>query len=432
MKIGRLVRQKRPLNKDGKSRDTAKCLVTDNNGVKTYVSLGLWGTAEAVEKYAQLVRRVEEGEGLLDLHKKEGLTLESVYAAYLDKVEKNADLERWEVNQTRRIIKHAIESAPNVQIDEFTLAVPAAILNHLANIALETHTRASSLEYKGRDRKGECRTLTTKRPWTACYVNKLMSIWKTIFHFGINQGIIPPELWQAVKEFPGIKSDDPRTAPERPPREAIDDETVIRTLAILTPTMADFIKVLRGSGARPSEICRLTVDVLDFLSNGIVEVNPKKHKLAHLGFNRHIVFGLQESNIIRARAQDKSAGGYIFSVRDHMRDLSRRINAGNYHRIGEEGLLQFSDGITVQSAANALRRAIRRYNKTHADNPIPNWTLYQLRHAAFSANSDKYGVDVASKIAGHTSPNMARIYDHSAKATAERIAAEKTKGWWEE
>ena len=65
---------------------------------------------------------------------------------------------------------------------------------------------------------------------------------------------------------------------------------------------------------------------------------------------------------------------------------------------------------------------------------IPRWFPYQLRHAAVTANSIRYGVETAAYIAGHKSLKTTEIYDHKGEELA-RLAAEErgdVPSWWED
>ena len=426
-KIGKIIRQKRPLGANGDCRDTAKCTITID-GVKHVESLGRWNSPESYEKYARLRYEVDSGNySSIPECASQKLTLENIYLDFLQKAElrgKTSDYHRAKI-----AVRYAIEAVPDLPIAELSLRTLSKLKAHLCAIAGETRETERGI-YKSGKQKGKKKIVITKKPWSRQYVNKILAKWKEIIHFGINQGYIPPEIWTAIKDFPLVKENDSTAPPTLPSRTAVDDRTIDYTISKLPPTIGDFVRILRGSGSRPSEICSMQVKDLISLDSGLILYAPSKHKTAHRKQPRYIAFSQSESRIIEARIKGKNPENYVFSPRDLMleRYVEKRQNRKTKVQPSQQKrdnkrkttrLENFKEYFTSGSIGRALKNAIMNFNKTVPESEqIPLWTLYQVRHSAFTANSAAYGVEYAAKIAGHTSPDMARVYDHSARQIA--------------
>ena len=428
-KIGKLVRQKRPAGKNGESRDTARCTVTTADGQKKIHYLGRWGSQEALQEYARLQYLTVSGEySLPEVDNSPDLTLENIYLEYLEKFngsEKSSDIYR-----VKTTIRYAMEAVPDITVGEFGLQTFAKIKSYFCSIASDE--RKEFRIYKGLKQR-----IATKKKWSLGYVNKLLSTWKRIIHYGINAGYIKPEIWTAIKDSPLVKESDLNSPPSLPAREAVDDKTINYTLPILPPTVARFVRFLRGTGARPSELCRIQIKDLQRIDDGLYLFAPDKHKTAAKNKKRYIVFSRSESAEIEKIIVNKEPDDFLFSPKDLIQEKWDRLSRERKSKVQPSQvartkkkrarkLSRFHEGFTSASIGRALKNAIERFNKSApADKQIPRWTLYQVRHAAYTANSEQFGIETASKIAGHSSPEMARVYDHSAKQAAIQAAEQR-------
>lgn len=421
-KIGKLVRQKRPAGKNGENRDTAKCTVTTADGRKKIHYLGRWGSQEALQEYSRLQYLTVSGNySVPEIDNSPDLTLENIYLEFLEKAESNG--KNSDSNRVKIVIRYALEAAPDVAVGSFSLQTFARIKDYFCSIANEERRNGKNI---------------VKKKWSRGYLNKLLSQWKRIIHYGINAGYIRPEIWSAIKDYPLVKENDVAAPPSLPRREAVDDKTINYTLLILPPTVARFVRFLRGTGARPSELCRIQVKDLVRLEDGLYLFTPDKHKTATKGKNRYIAFSHSESAEIEKVIANKSPDNYLFSPRDLALEIFERkskerktkiqpTQVNRARRKRKNRLARFKENFTTVSIGRALRNRILRFNSTAPpDKQIPYWTLYQVRHAAFTANSAVFGIEQAAKIAGHASPDMAKVYDHSARAAAIE-AAERRK-----
>lgn len=419
--ISGILRQKRKPNANGNCRDSARCIVRIN-GKKQYYFLGRYGSPQAEAEYKRIKAQFDaetvcnRGGGFTssDLFRQYSVTF------FSDKLTRDQRCEML-------AIRYAEERFPPFYLSDFTMAFLVAYQSYLVRIAPEVRQAENGY--------------LIKKAWSRTYVNRLVNRFKKILAWGINNGYLSPMFRESIRLFPGITSANPRGLPEAPRRVAVRDCDVIATLPYLHPVIADMVKVQRGACLRPSEICELKVGEIIFTKTGIAVVNKEKHKIARTGVHRQIAFGLAELNILNQYCEGREPDEYVFSMKLIMdlflknKRFSRKTKLSPGQRIAEEARKQtrldrFREFVDPETYGKIIKRAVLQAMK---DNPeIEYWTPYQLRHASYSEISARYGYEVASKVAGHLSPNLARVYDHSAAVVSQRIAAERQRGWWEE
>lgn len=222
-----------------------------------------------------------------------------------------------------------------------------------------------------------------QKGWTKAYANQLLSIWKRILTYGVLNGWLDSNLLPLIKSYPPI------TEQLKPlqKRDAVQDDYVEKTLKYMSPRNADIIRLIRSACLRPTELLRLKKSDIQIKEGKWVAYIPSKTK--RFGYSRIVVFTEKEVEILQRWITED--------------DLIFKLNA--------------------HSLSVIVSKAIKKANDN--GETIPKWTPYQLRHTAFTENVDKYGVEIAAKLAGHSSLNMAKIYDHSAESILMRLADQR-------
>ena len=68
---------------------------------------------------------------------------------------------------------------------------------------------------------------------------------------------------------------------------------------------------------------------------------------------------------------------------------------------------------TAATFRRAITRAVRAANRERTEQglqPLPNWTPYQLRHAAATRMRKDHGIEVTRCLMGHSSASMTEHY----------------------
>jgi len=413
--ISAILRQKRKSSENGACRDTARCIVTIN-GKRTYYYLGLWGTPQAEAEYQRIKAQFLNENPIPEVG---GKTSENLYDSFAAEFLNGDNLCR-DRQHDADAIKYAKERFPPFYLSDFSMSFLVAFQNYLIRIAPEIRYSVNK----------DGKNFIIKRAWSRSYVNRIMKHFKRVLVWGVNNGFISPMFRESIRLFPGITAANSRGLPDRPKRDSVSDSDVLATLPYLSPIVADMVRIQRSACLRPSEVCDLRVGDIIFSDSGTATADRTKNKIARTGVHRQFAFGLAEQKILRKYCQGRAGEEYVFRLREHVEftvESSRRKPKKNADK---KYLNRYSECFNSELYSKIVSRAVKRAIELNPD--IQYWTPYQLRHAAYSAISAQYGYDVASKVAGHLSPNLARVYDHSAAVVSQRIAAERQRGWWEE
>ena len=385
--LGKMVRQKRAKGKNGECKDFAVVRVKVNGKTKS-VYLGKWGSKEAEDAYRRIAAEYYSSSSSQAEIVEGKTTLYDVYRAFLLELENKAD------DADKRCYKNCVWYAmgvlPDVLTDELELKHLALYQNHLLQIANEVREEV-------RNEDGEL-VQKQKKIWSRQTVCRMVRYHKTILRYGISQGLIPHAFYWALKSTAPIREQD--GLKETDPVVGVADSVVLETLPFLPAQIADMVLIIRGAGLRPVECCRLRKCDLDTTSacwRGYI-----KSKTTWRGLPRYIAFSPSETAVLKKWAEAKTDTEYIFSPEGENRQWN------------------------VQIVSRHVRKAIALANKSGFS--IPHWTLYQLRHQAYTENAGKYGVDVASKVAGNRI-DQAAVYDHSVQKVALE-QAENRQAWW--
>ena len=102
-----------------------------------------------------------------------------------------------------------------------------------------------------------CREKFVDNGWTRTFCNKSTNRLRHIFKWGVSNGMVPVETWQALQSVEPLKAGK-TSAPDRKPRRAVPLEIQEAAREKLCSEDQRFFDLLRYSGSRPSEILRLS------------------------------------------------------------------------------------------------------------------------------------------------------------------------------
>lgn len=216
--------------------------------------------------------------------------------------------------------------------------------------------------------------------WCRYYVNRSVSRLKRIFRWGVENELVPPVVYQGVKEVAGLKQG--RTvAHERPPREPADADDVEAAKGAMRQKTRDLVDLILLTAARPSELLTLTGRMIKQGGPVWVATLPL-HKTMHQGRVRKLYFGPQAQMILRRHAKF---------------DPDRRL-------------------FKPTSLRDNIERACKRAKVKH-------WTPYQLRHLAATRIRAEFGLEAAQVILGHSRADVTQIYAKRDESLALVVAA---------
>lgn len=200
---------------------------------------------------------------------------------------------------------------------------------------------------------------------------------RRIFKWGAERELIPFEVYVRLSAVASLKPGElgvrekPRVAP-------VADAVVDKTMTRLKPTMRAVVKILRRTGARVGEICRMRP--CDINTSGEVwSYKPSRHKTeAHA--ERVIYFGPQARETLAPMLEGLAPDQFIF----------RRVRSKNRR-------------ILPVHVAKAIKAAA-------ASAGVPHWHPHQLRHTRLHELREAGKLDEAQAVAGHSRLEMTQHY----------------------
>ena len=173
--------------------------------------------------------------------------------------------------------------------------------------------------------------------------------------------------------------------------ELVTEAVVQKTLPHLSPMVQDMVKVQRYICGRPQDVFNMRLCDID-MSSKIWKYTPFKHKTKKLGKIRELPVGPRAQRILKP---------YIKRCKD---------NPEQFIFITPRGK-QYTGQYYNQAIAAACKKA-----------GIAKWAPNQLRHAGGTAVRDKFGLDCAQVMLGHSKVRTTELYAKVAYEKAERVA----------
>lgn len=205
--------------------------------------------------------------------------------------------------------------------------------------------------------------------WSSRVIGRQITRVRTIWRWLERQGLAPRGSWEHLRSLGPLPPNDKRVK-RLPRRQPASWPDVARLCRASSKKVRDLILLLWFTGARPGEICRITVEEIDQVGP-VWWYRPGQHKNAWRGQERAIPLGPICQKILRP---------YIKRLRSGY--LVRPPGARNPY-------------YSPESLAQAIRRGCHRAGV--------KITAYQLRHAAKDRITREYGLDVARALLGQSS-----------------------------
>jgi integrase len=266
----------------------------------------------------------------------------------------------------------------------------------------------------------------------------------------LGEELAPPSLAHALAAVEGLqagRTDARETAPVKP----VDDATVEATLPHLPDVVADMVRFQRLTGCRPGEVCTLRPCDLD-RSGEVWQYRPGHHKTQHHGRERIVYVGPQAQDVLRPYLL-RDGAACCFSPADserqrhaeqraarrtpvqpsqqnrrarHRRRAPRdRYDKNSYHRAIERAcerafgmpaeLRNAPKGETPEQRSKRERRA-RQWRRQHA------WHPNRLRHTAATKIRQRFGLEAAQVLLGHSKADITQLYAERNNALGLQVA----------
>jgi integrase len=255
-------------------------------------------------------------------------------------------------------------------------------------------------------------------------INKRIQRIRRIFKWAVSMELVSSSVHEALRTVEPLLRG--RTvARETEPVLPVPLEHVDAILPFVTPQVAAMIQLQKLTGMRPGEVVRMQPRDID-RTRATWVYTPREHKTKYREKIRQVPLGPQARQILLPFL-DRAPEAYLFSPieaeewrnqqralkRDHnrktkiypceLRTREKRMAAAR-RRVSKRPK---RDRYDSNSYAGAIEYAIQKANKNGV--VVPAWHPNQIRHTNGTAVREKYGLDAAQAILGHSHADVTQV-----------------------
>jgi integrase len=275
-----------------------------------------------------------------------------------------------------------------------------------------------------------------------------------LFGWAVEEELVPADVAHGLREVKALQAGR-CDARESPPVRPVADYAVEAVLPHLLPPVAAMVRLMRLTGMRSGEACRMRACDLD-VTGAVWHYKPARHKSSHRGKARVIPLGPRAQGVVRpflttdlvaplfspARALAERAAILRARRRSPVQPSQRSRRKPSRRRAPGLWYTPHAVAVAVRRACDRADRDARQRREVEqstatgrepvgvakkvadADRLVPRWHVHQLRHSHASAVRSRYGLDAARTALGHAGASITELYAEKDSALAERVAAE--------
>lgn len=237
--------------------------------------------------------------------------------------------------------------------------------------------------------------------WKRQHVNNAVHKLRRAFRWAASREMLPISVFERLCTLEALRAGR-TTAPESEEVGPVPLGQVVAAMCHMPRVLRDMVRLQWLTGMRPGELCRLSPDQLECVGR-VWRYRPDKHKSKHLGKKRVVLIGPIAQAVLRPYLR-RPGDMPCFSPKEAQR---QRGQATRSQRIGD------------CYKTRSYRRAVEYASKQAG----VDWSPNQLRHSRGTIVRDRFGLDAAQVILGHTHAKTTEIYAKAALESAEAVAA---------
>lgn len=367
-----------------------------------WVTLGVWQSPESLAAYRRVCAEVAAAVGPAPppAVRKHGPAVADVLAAFRSHAQSH--------------YRHP-DGTPTTELKELGLSLrplcdlygptPAAEFGPLALAAV----RAEMV------RRGWCRTL----------VNRRVERVKRVFKWAAAQELVPVAVHAALATVAGLRKGR-SNARESRPVEPVDPGHYEATLVHLHRHAVAILELMRWTGMRPGEACRLRLGEVD-RSGEVWVYRPGAHKTAHRGKGRAVPIGPRGQRVLVEffAGREPAPGDPVFSPAAAREERMRVWRAGRKSRVQPSQADRRKASPRRRPGGEWKPHALAHAVRVAAEKAgVPHWHPHQLRHLVATEVRASHGLEAAQALLGHDTPNVTLIYAEKNLKLASEVARE--------
>ncbi len=274
--------------------------------------------------------------------------------------------------------------------------------------------REAADSFRPKDLKKVREAMIAKK-WSRNYVNHQVARVKRMFAHAVEEDLIPGSVYHALLAVKGLRKGTPGVRETR----KVKPVPVAHVKAVLGKAHQILRAMLRFAfytGARPGEVCALEPCHLDRKGKvWVYAVPPDANKTEHHDQERKVYIGPRARKVLEPLLEGLQAGEHVFSparaeaIRQADRRASRKTPLWPSHVKHQADKRKVAPKRPRRDHYDpaSFRRAVKRLCDTAK---VPRWSPNRLRHNAATRFRNKYGIEVARLLLGHSKLNTTEVY----------------------
>lgn len=246
-----------------------------------------------------------------------------------------------------------------------------------------------------------------------------------LFRWAVENELLPGDAYHRLKAV----------APLRPGRDGVraptkvkpvPDEHVDAVLPYLPPTVRAMVDLQRLTGMRPGEVVSMTMGQIE-RAGELWIYKPEKHKNAAIGKEREIILGPKAQNVLR-RWLKADPDAPLFSPAESVesRNKERREKRNPETPRGPWAVARVRKENPKRPPRawydkNAYGQAVRRACLKAG---VPVWSPNRLRHSVATLVRQKFGLEAAQVVLGHSKADVTQVYAERNRELARDVMRE--------
>lgn len=298
------------------------------------------------------------------------------------------------------------------------------LIRDALRILRESHGDTVAEEFGPKSLK-QVRDQMIAKGWSRTYVNAQTRRIVRCFKWAASEELVTASVYQSLGTLAGLRAGKSE-ARESAPRTPANPVHVAATLPHLPPHTRALVELLRITGMRPGEACSLTLGQID-RTGEIWVYTPDSHKTKHKGKSRAIQFGPSARAVIERHLDGVAILDTepVFSPIRQRSERFERIRSKRRSRVQptqkdrSKSTAKKLPGSTYTPVAvcHAVAIACRKAG-------VPKWSPYQLRHLVAAEVRERFGLEHARAVLGHSHASMSA---HYARGADGKLAGEVAK-----
>ena len=258
-----------------------------------------------------------------------------------------------------------------------------------------------------------------KGKWSRMTINRRIDLIRRMFRWAAAEMMISTQTYMSLMMLDGLQKG--RTmARECKKVLPVDIACIEAILPILTPVVADMVRVQLLTGMRSGEVIKLRAADID-RSDKIWKYVPTgnegeyAHKTEYRGIEKYIAIGPKAQKVL-AKYLFRESYDYCFKPAESAGQARQRQSKNDKDQAGIKigGGLVFNNKFDAGGYRRAIQRACSRAG-------IDKWHPHQLRHTTATEISNQFDIESARAVLGHSAIKQTQEYVDRDFAKAKKI-----------